>query len=231
MANEPKLDWKRILLFGAHPDDEIIGAGGTLARFSAQGAHITVVTFTSGETGYTTADAKATIAATRAQEMAAVDPILGIHRRISLGKPTQAVVNDRETYQECVRIIREVQPDVILTHAHWDRHRDHRAISEITEEAWYKAAENIMTDKGVPWRTPELYYYEIFELFPLPSLLVDITETFDKKFAAMQTQTSQMAVLNDICDYVKALAATRGYQRGTPYAEAFGRSSFFPTFG
>ncbi len=224
-------NWKRILYFGAHPDDEIIGAGGALARCSAQGAEITVVTFTLGDTSYTSPEAKAEMKVIRAREAAAVEPILGISRRILLNKPCQGVVNDRETYQECVRIIRQVRPDVILTHSYLDRHRDHRAVAEVTDEARYKAAENVLADLGEPWYTQFLYHYEVIELFPSPTLLIDITETMDKKLEAMATQKSQMAVLPGVMEYIKALGRVRGYQRGTLYAEALLQSSFFPSLG
>jgi len=222
-------DWRRVLVFGAHPDDEIVGVGGILAKLSAQGAEVTVVTFTLGDTGYSDLSLKETISEIRAQEAKACEEILGISRRIILGKPCQGVVNDRQAYQECVQIIRESRPDVILTHARWDKHRDHRAVSEITDEARYKAADNVLADLGEPWHTPLLYYYETYDLFPFPTLLVDITDFMEKKLAAMATQKSQLAVLPGIMEYIKALGTVRGFLRGTRYAEALLQSSFFPT--
>ncbi|MCS7309120.1 MAG: PIG-L family deacetylase [Armatimonadetes bacterium] len=223
--------WKRVMVFAAHPDDEILGCGGTIARLSAMGREVFVVTFCLGETGYSAPELKQTIAETRRAEAAACDSILGVTERVILGKPTQGVVNDRETYQQCVQLIRRYRPDVIFTHWREDKHRDHRAICEITDEARWKAAENVLADMGQPWYTPELYYYEVLELFPHPSLLVDITDTFSKKVEAMQTQQSQFAVLPGIMEYIEGLAKVRGYARGTRYAEAFLRSNFLPTLG
>jgi LmbE family N-acetylglucosaminyl deacetylase len=222
--------WNRVLVFAAHPDDEIIGCGGTIARLSAMGKQVCVVTFCAGETGYSTPEMKDKIAEMRRAEAEACDRVLGIAERVILGKPTQGVVNDRETYQECVRLIRHYRPDVILTHWNEDKHRDHRAISAVTDEARWKAYENVLADMGEPWYTPELYYYEVLELFPHPSLLIDITDTFRKKRDAMQTQQSQFAVLPGIMEYIEGLAKVRGYARGTQYAEAFLRSNLLPTF-
>mgnify|MGYP003882503219 CR=1 FL=1 len=117
--------WNRVLVFAAHPDDEIIGCGGTIARLSAMGKRVFVVTFCAGETGYSTPEMKDKIAEMRRAEAEACNRVLGITERVILGKPTQGVVNDRETYQECVRLIRHYRPDVILTHWNEDKHRDH----------------------------------------------------------------------------------------------------------
>lgn len=223
--------WKRVLVFAAHPDDEIIGCGGTIARLSAMGRQVFVVTFCAGETGYSTPELKDKIAEIRRAEAEACDRVLGITERVILGKPTQGVVNDRETYQQCVRLIRYYRPDVIFTHWREDKHRDHRAICDITDEARWKAYENVLADFGEPWYTPELYYYEVLELFPHPSLLIDITDTFPKKLEAMQTQQSQFAVLPGVLEYIEGLAKVRGYARGTRYAEAFLRSNLLPEFG
>jgi len=222
--------WDRVLVYAAHPDDEIIGCGGTIARLSAMGKQVFVVTFCAGETSYTTPELKNQIADIRRAEASACDAVLGITERVILGKPTQGVVNDRDTYQQCVRLIRHYRPDVILTHWNEDKHRDHRASSVTAEMARWKAFENVLADMGEPWYTPELYYYEVLELFPHPTLVVDITDTMPRKREAMQTQQSQFAVLPGIMDYIDGLAKVRGYARGTQYAEAFLRSNLLPTF-
>jgi LmbE family N-acetylglucosaminyl deacetylase len=225
------INWKRVLVLGAHIDDETIGPGGTIAALSEQGSHITVVTFTGGDTdtGYTKPEMKGQIGQIRRDEARKIDQILGIHQRIFLGYPLQDVPNNVDAYQECVRIIRQVRPDVIFTHWEEDKHRDHRAIAVLTDEARWKAAGNIQTDLGTPWYTPELLFYEIMELFPHPSILVDITDTLDRKLEAMKATTSQLDVLPGVMDYMRGLAMARGYGRGSKYAEAFLRSNLLPT--
>jgi LmbE family N-acetylglucosaminyl deacetylase len=224
-------EWTRVLVFGAHIDDEIIGPGGTIAALSAQGAEVTLVTFTGGavETGYSRPELKDQIADLRRAEAAAIDEALGIQERVFLGYPSQGVPKSTEAYQECVRIIRRVRPDVILTHWYEDKHRDHRAVAELTDEARWKAAEHVLADYGDPWHTPELFFYEIAELFPHPTVLVDITETMAHKLEAMRATASQLDVLPGILDYVRGLGLTRGYGRGTKYAEAFLRSNLLPS--
>ncbi|MCL4506991.1 MAG: PIG-L family deacetylase [Chloroflexi bacterium] len=224
-------DWRRILVFGAHIDDEIVGPGGTIARLSQSGAEVFLVTFTGGakDTGYSRVDLKDKIADLRRAEAAACDAVLGIKERIFLGRPSQGIVNDTATYQECVRLIRQIKPDVILSHWYEDKHRDHRAVAEITDEARWKAWDHVLADLGAPYYTPEFYFYEILELFPHPTILVDITDTMEKKLAAMQTMTSQLDVLPNVMDYIRGVGLARGFSRGTKYAEAFLRSNLLAT--
>jgi LmbE family N-acetylglucosaminyl deacetylase len=228
MKKLPPLPWKNAMVFAAHGDDEIIGCGGTIARLKAQGSRVTVVVFTGGETSYTTVARKASILEERHKEMDACDRVLAIDRRILLGLPTQGVVNTRETYQTCVRIIREIRPDVIFAHEPDNKHRDHRAVIEIVDEARWKASEPVLADMGKPWYTQELFYFENKELFPWPTHVVDITPFLKKKLAAMRTQTSQMSVLGPIVDYLEAHARTRGTLGECKYAEAFVLSDKLP---
>ena len=224
-------DWRRVLVFGAHVDDEIIGPGGTIARLSQAGADVFIVTFTGGtqDTGYSRVELKDRIGDMRRAEAAAADGILGIKERIFLGKPSQGIVNDTPTYQECVRLIRQIKPDVIFSHWNEDKHRDHRAVSEITDEARWKAWDHVLADLGAPFYTPEFYFYEILELFPHPTLLVDITDTMRVKLAAMQAMTSQLDVLPGVSRYIHGVGHARGFSRDTEYAEAFLRSNLLAT--
>ncbi len=221
-------EFKRILVFGAHPDDEIIGPGGTIARCSRNGARVVVVTFSLGETGYSDAAGKDSIKPRRSDEMAAADRVLGISERILLGIEGQAVQNDKQTFHRCIEIIRRERPEVIFTHYHGDKHRDHRAVSAVTEEAWYKAAENVLPELGGTWSAPDLYYYEIFELFEYPDLIVDISGTIDTKTKAALTQESQADIIKDVEKFIRGLAMVRGFQAQVSCGEAFLRGKLMP---
>lgn len=222
------LDWSCVLVFGAHPDDEIIGCGGTLARLAGEGARTVVVTLSNGGTGYTEKYDADTIVETRLAEQKAASRVLGVTETINLGYPSQAVVNDRDTYQKTVKIIRAVRPDVILCHWGEDKHRDHRAVAALVDEARWKASEHAQPDLGEPWYTPQLFFYEVHELFSHPSILIDVSASFERKIAALETQQSQLDVLPGVISYCRNLAQARGYLRGSSYAEAFLASNLLP---
>jgi LmbE family N-acetylglucosaminyl deacetylase len=87
----------------------------------------------------------------------------------------------------------------------------------------------VLADLGAPYYTPELYFYEINELFPHPSILVDISATMDAKLEAMKCATSQLDVLPGVVSFLRGIGAARGFLRGTEYAEAFMRSDLLAT--
>jgi LmbE family N-acetylglucosaminyl deacetylase len=225
---------KRVLVFGAHADDETIGAGGTIALLSELGYEVYVATFCWssvgdwGDTGYARVEWKGSIAEMRRSEALDADKVLGVRERFGFGIPTQGVVNDRATYQRAVELIRRVKPIAIFTHYWEDKHRDHRAVSQITEEAWWKASESVLADLGEPWRAKALFFYEVFELFTRPTHVCDVTATFQRKLDALRCFKSQEPVLGDILGYVEGLARARGYLAGAMYGEAFLRSAFMP---
>ncbi len=222
------IGWARALVFGAHPDDEIIGCGGTLARLAAEGTYTVVVTFTDGGTGYSKLEEANEIVAMRRAESEASAQILGIKELINLEFPTQGLINNRETYQKVVQIIRSIRPDVIFCHSNEDKHRDHQTVSALVDEARWKATENAQPDLGEPWYTPHLYFYEIHELFTHPSILIDTTGYHEKKIAALETQKSQLEVLPGVISFSQGLSQARGYLAGTQYAEAFLASNLLP---
>jgi LmbE family N-acetylglucosaminyl deacetylase len=219
---------KMVLVFCAHPDDEIVGVGGTIKKMRMKSIEVGVITFTLGGTSYSNISMKSEMEKIRENEAKKAEEILDISFREILGIPTQSVYNTKENFQKCTQLIRKYHPDVIFTHWNEDKHRDHRAISQLVDEARWKAWENVLADLGKPYYTPLLLYYEIFELFTHPSLVIDITDTMEFKIKAMETQKSQFTLLPGIIDYINGLGKVRGFQRETLYAEAFMVSNLFP---
>ena len=82
--------YERIMIWGAHPDDEIL-MGGTIAAMADAGCEVTVVTISRGDAGYCRPEWAATIAEQRRAEAAACDRIPH-HRRIMLGWPDQGTL-------------------------------------------------------------------------------------------------------------------------------------------
>jgi LmbE family N-acetylglucosaminyl deacetylase len=219
---------RKVLVFGAHPDDEIVGPGGTIARLSEEGAEVTVVTFTAGETAYGRRELKGKMAEIRTGEARKCDSILGIKERLILGLPCQGVVNDTATYQRCVGIVRDKRPDLVFSHYPLDKHRDHRAVAEIVDEVRWKASEKVLADLGDPWYCSYLFYYETLELFTQPSIVVDISKQFERKVRAMESQSSQVEMAKGVLGLIEGLARVRGFMAGTEYAEAFLLSNLLP---
>ncbi|HEX7746876.1 MAG TPA: N-acetyl-1-D-myo-inositol-2-amino-2-deoxy-alpha-D-glucopyranoside deacetylase, partial [Micromonosporaceae bacterium] len=133
---------RRLLLVHAHPDDETIGTGATMARYAAAGAHVTLVTCTLGEEGEIHVPALAQLAAAEADqlggyriaELAAACAALGVsdHRFLGgagryrdsgmIGLPTNEHprafwgADVDEAAGHLVEIMREVRPQVMITY-------------------------------------------------------------------------------------------------------------------
>ena len=75
---------ERALVFAAHPDDEILGAGGTIARLSKQGTKVTVVIFSLEDTCYSTEGLEKNVLEVRKKEARQAAGILGVHENIFL---------------------------------------------------------------------------------------------------------------------------------------------------
>ena len=216
---------ERCLVFAAHPDDETLGPGGTIARLSKQGTKVTVVIFSLEDRGFSGAKLEENVLELRKKEARQVAGILGVHENIFLEKLPEG---DIAICDECIRLIRKYRPQIIFSHFHEQKSKDHRIVSEIADEACCKASENVLPDLGKPWQTSYLYYYELTNLFTNPSDIVDITGTIQSKIKAVKSQTSQFALLPGITEYLLSLAKVRGYLIEAEYGEAFLLSSLIP---
>ena len=153
------MNYKRIMVFGAHPDDEQAMAA-TMAKMAALGVEVTVAIMTDGREGYPRPEMKDTIVAMRRQEQVECDQVLGVARRINFDRPDLALVNDKQTVLEVVAAIRQVRPEAIFTHGPEEWHRDHANTNAITIEAAWHAGEPVVAALGEPWHTPHVWYYK-----------------------------------------------------------------------
>ncbi len=178
---------RRLLLVHAHPDDETIGSGVTMARYVAEGAGVTLVTCTRGEEGevlvpalsHLAAAANDTLGAHREGELAAAMAVLGVadHRFLGgagrwrdsgmMGTPP----NDRpdvfwradlvEAAAELVAIVREVRPQVLVTYDTFGGygHPDHIQAHRVAMyAAQLAAAAAFRPELGEPWTISKIYW-------------------------------------------------------------------------
>ncbi|HEY7360661.1 MAG TPA: N-acetyl-1-D-myo-inositol-2-amino-2-deoxy-alpha-D-glucopyranoside deacetylase [Streptosporangiaceae bacterium] len=177
-------DSRRLLLVHAHPDDESIGTGATMAAYAAQGARVTLVTCTRGELGEIIPPELAylgtgdRLAEYRAGELAAACAALGVTDHRFLGGPGRwrdsgmmGLPSNRapgcfwradagQAAAELAAVIREVAPQVIITYdAHgYYGHPDHIQAHRVTRRAVRAAADpDAGADGGAPWRVAKLY--------------------------------------------------------------------------
>jgi len=163
---------KRLALLAvfAHPDDESLTMGGTLARYAHAGVDVSLVCATRGEWGIISDPTIATrenLAEVREQELRAACRVLGINRLHFLDCPDSDVNHTDwpEVEERIVRHIRELKPDVVVTFGPDGLygHPDHIAVSTLTTAAFKSAGESsqftAQFEQGLgPHRASKLYY-------------------------------------------------------------------------
>jgi LmbE family N-acetylglucosaminyl deacetylase len=197
---------ERVLCVAAHPDDIDFGYAGTVAGFVEAGLHVTYLLVTRGDAGGFDDTPREQMPVLREAEQRAAAAAVGVKDLIFLdGYRDGTVTVTLELRRDISRVIRQVRPDRILTNSpmrRWDRigagHPDHLAVAEATTCAVYPDARNefafpeLLAVEGLqPWVVREMW----FVASPNPDYVVDITDVYPRKLAALQahaTQTSHM---------------------------------------
>jgi bacillithiol biosynthesis deacetylase BshB1 len=183
-----KLD---ILVFGAHPDDAELGAGGTIAKEIARGKKVGIIDLTRGELG---TRGTAEIRDTESERAA---EILGLTVRVNMEFKDGFFRNDTEHQMALIRQIRRFQPDIVLCNAIEDRHIDHARGSSLVSDACFLSG-LVKIDTRLegeeqwqdPWRPKQVYHYIQWKNLPV-DFAVDISGYIEKKLEAIQAYSSQ----------------------------------------
>lgn len=163
----------KLLAVLAHPDDESLGFGGTLAKYSAEGVETYLVTATRGERGRFGSLGKggdpAEVGRVREAELRTAAAVLGIHEVSLLNYPDGAVdqVESTTAIRAIVSHIRRIQPDVVVTFGPEGAygHPDHIAISQFATAATvcasdcgFRADDNSQPDSLPPHCVRKMHY-------------------------------------------------------------------------
>ena len=222
---------ERVLAVYAHPDDADVSAGGTLAVWSTNGAHVEVVVCAAGDKGAVDAKVDPTdLAKRRAGEVAGAAKELGVASVHLLGRPDGDIVNDAGLRGDLVRIVRDVRPDVIVCPdptavvfgSSYVNHRDHREVGWATLDVAAHEAGNPLyfPDHGAPHKVEEVWLSGSLD----PDAWVDIESALDRKARALACHESQ---LGEAGEWLRAVVQERaedaGRASGHRYAEGFRR--------
>jgi N-acetylglucosamine malate deacetylase 1 len=217
----------RILAIGAHPDDVEIACAGTLARCRERGDAVSLIVMCNGNAASTSLSAEE-LAAVRGGELKNAAKVLGAEMLIELGLPDFGVWLERENFVKLTDAIRQVRPDVVITHFENDYGSDHNNTLKLAQDATLAASvAGVKTDHAAIPKTPFLYMMEPLGGFGFqPQVYVDITSTFGVKIQMLECHKSQLEWMSryggmDTREYVETVAKFRGYQAGVKYAEGF----------
>lgn len=224
----------RILAFGCHPDDIEFMAAGTLALLAREGFEIHLACMTGGEGGSPT-EAPQAIRARRLKEAEASAKLLGGHFHYAGGYDLEVEYSSLYR-QRATKIVREVDPWIILTNPPMDYMPDHEETSKLVRTAAYIASVPNY-DCGYPvkptCRFPYLYYWNAImlkDIFgrPLPvSCRVDISAVIETKAEMLAQHASQRDWLkhhngyDQYLEFMRTGSREEGSVIGVPYAEGF----------
>jgi LmbE family N-acetylglucosaminyl deacetylase len=213
----------RILVVAPHPDDEVLGCGGTIARYADAGHDITVAIVTKG---WEPLFPDSQVEQVRAEARAA-SALLGVSDLRFLDLPVTALAHlpEHELNGALLKLFREVQPNWVLLPFRNDLHEDHRQIFDACMVASRPLAQRVDPSKVLCFETlSETHWHaSSVEAAFTPNVYVDISEHLARKIDAMKCYESQARYAPHArsLESIEALARFRGMTVHCHAAEAF----------
>lgn len=205
-----ELKESKVLVLSPHPDDDIIGCGGTIYRYHLKGAEITSVYMTDGRKGDSKYNEE-NLVSIRKEEAKRASAIIGIDNLIFLDNKDSELASNSKTIKELSQIIKDIRPEAVFLPFLMDNHPDHMATNDI-----FVGAMKVTDVKAA------CYGYEIWTLLSSPNCVIDITEQIEVKRKAMKQFQIQLAQF-DFIEGVIGLSRYRGtmHMLADRYAEVF----------
>jgi len=208
-----------ILVIAPHPDDEVLGCGGTIGRLSHEGNIITLCIVTKPYSPEWTMD----YIEKKAGEIEKSNKKLGISQTISLGFPTVKLdtVPQKDLNDSLSRVIADVKPDLVFIPHNGDLNKDHRIVHEaslVATRPLTSTAKKILayeTLSETEWGHSIAYFH--------PGVYIDISGYIELKLDAMRLFETELKTAPHprSVELISALATKRGSEIGVKYAEAF----------
>lgn len=183
----------RIIVFGAHPDDCELSAGGAAAKWAAQGHHVQFVSCTNGDIGHW-GSAGGPLARRRAAEVQKCAEILGTQSQVLDIHDGELMVT-MENRRTICRLIREWNADIVISHRPNDYHPDHRYVGVLVMDAAYMVTvPHFCPDIPHLTKNPVFLFSEDAFQRPnpfTPDVAISIDDVIEKKLAAVEALESQ----------------------------------------
>jgi LmbE family N-acetylglucosaminyl deacetylase len=220
---------ERVLVVVAHPDDCDFGCAGTTAQWTDAGIAVSYCIVTDGDAGGSDRSvSRAEMARLRRVEQTSAAAEVGVSDLVFLGYPDGRLTPSLDLRRDISRVIRQRQPQRVVCQAptrNWVRiyasHPDHLAAGEAALCAVYPDARNpfahpeLLNDEGLEPHTVS----EVWMMTAVDSnRVVDVTDTADRKLAALRHHRSQYDNWDElekrVRDWLKATAETHGLGDG-----------------
>jgi LmbE family N-acetylglucosaminyl deacetylase len=211
----------------AHPDDAEFTVAGTVALWTKAGCRVSYIVCTDGNAGsHEPGMTREKLAGIRRAEQRAACATLGVDDVVFLGYDDGQLQPSLELRRDLVRVIRQHQPEVVVTNDpttlfsgdRYINHPDHRAAGQAALDAVAPASQMplLWPELGEPHRVNHVYVRGNDE----PNTWVDISETIETKIAALKQHASQMGDW-DPTDRIREWNASVGEEKGMDFAENY----------
>lgn len=211
---------KKAIIFCAHPDDDVIGMGGTIAKMEQAGFIVWSIYFSSGSAG-SLKKSEEEMTNTREKEADEAGKVLGVEKLIFWRERDGFITKNEKLLEKTTQVIRDFKPTIVFMPHKDDRHSDHRAVYAIVQEALMMAERKSFGKLGEPHKVPYALAFGISELPEEAQYLEDITPFINKKTDAIKKHESQLLrrdYLNGTLGLNKFLGVYSGLGE---YVEAF----------
>lgn len=213
----------KVIVISAHPDDETLGAGGSLLKHLANGDEVywLIVTNVFEHQGFSKARVDS-----RQEEINAVAKEFGFKKVFNLSYPTMTLSSSSliKMVPEISKVFLEAEPDIIYCLNRSDAHSDHRvvfdAVMACTKSFRYPFIKTVLMYECI---SETEFAPALPERMFMPNYYVDISEFFEQKIAIMKIFASEISEhpFPRSIRNIEALATFRGASVGVEYAEAF----------
>lgn len=233
-----QIEFTKALVVFAHPDDGEFGAGGTMAKWAAEGKQVWMLVLTNGAMGSNNPDVRRDdlIALRRAEQQAAA-AAAGLQEPIFLDYEDGYLEDSHEVRRDIIREMRRLKPDVVIgpdpstfyAEQRYINHPDHRAAGLAFSAAVNPGAATTplyrreLYDQGFE---PHALRAALFMATNHPDYYVDISAHMDTKIAALRAHHSQLGNY-DIGARVREMGKLTAERGGTGYGYAEAFKGFF----
>ena len=178
-----------VLAIAAHRDDVEQTCGGTLLKMAERGYSTGILDLTQGEMGTRGS------ATTRAAEAAEAAKVLGVAVRENLALPDAGITNTPDTRAVLASVIRRLKPRVVIAPARHGRHPDHHVTAQLVRDACFVSGLVKLAPENPPLGAHRplklLHALSFREDNEKPTFVVDISDEFETKLAAIKCYASQ----------------------------------------
>jgi LmbE family N-acetylglucosaminyl deacetylase len=211
---------KKVLVIAPHPDDEVLGCGGTMAKYASRGDDVYLCVATQAYTP----DWPENFIKGRKKEVSKANQILKVKKTFFLNFPTAKLdtIPQKDINEAIGRVIKETKSQIIFIPHQGDLHSDHKIIflsslvaTRPDRHSFIEQVLSYETLSETEWGNP---------IYPfLPNIYEDISEFLEKKIEAMDAYKSEIKEYPHArsSDRIRCLAGRRGSEANLKFAESF----------